>query len=110
MKVTGIQITSRHLKNGFDRSLWKWIIASFYHHLKNGCRENASFADIVTRIFHLARQCISISYSFMRRNGNSFAHKLAKLNKMFVEIRVWVKEMPFKAYADILSGCSNEIE
>lgn len=59
--------------------------SKMYHHLKKGLIENTSSGNIVEDIFHLAKHCSSIAFSFVRRSGNSVAHNLAHVSKNFEE-------------------------
>ncbi|KAL2939927.1 hypothetical protein RDABS01_001309, partial [Bienertia sinuspersici] len=58
-----------------------------YYHLSKRKSDSTSFGLIVQDILWQGSKCLSISYSHVKRNGNTVAHHLAKLSETFNELR-----------------------
>lgn len=71
--------------------------------LKNGKEDQTSFGFITRDIQELAKSCRSISFEFVRREGNKVAHKMAHISCKFGELRVWMEEVPTEANSYVLS-------
>uniref|UniRef100_A0A803LJT5 RNase H type-1 domain-containing protein n=1 Tax=Chenopodium quinoa TaxID=63459 RepID=A0A803LJT5_CHEQI len=62
--------------------------------LDKGKKENSIFGMILNDICHFTDQCNSISFAFVRRNGNKDAHALAKLSLSLGVLNVWLEDIP----------------
>lgn len=71
--------------------------------LKHGAEDNTSFGVITRDILELAKSCCSISFNFVKREGNKVAHNLAHLSCNFGELRVWKEEVPIEANSYVIS-------
>lgn len=67
-----------------------------------------TFAINVKDILCLVSGCTSIVYSHVKRSGNKVAHHLAKINRMFGELRVWIEEVPHEVHEFVMSDLSSE--
>lgn len=65
-----------------------------YKSLKDGTAEPSQFGSIIRDIRQYAVKCSHISFSHVRRLGNSVAHCLAKLSNQSEGLLVWLEDYP----------------
>ncbi|XP_048493657.1 uncharacterized protein LOC125494128 [Beta vulgaris subsp. vulgaris] len=65
-----------------------------YHQLTSRKAPSSSFGNVVNDILVMSRACDSVSFSFVKREGNRVAHNLAKGSENVVEELVWLEDYP----------------
>uniref|UniRef100_A0A803MR69 Reverse transcriptase zinc-binding domain-containing protein n=1 Tax=Chenopodium quinoa TaxID=63459 RepID=A0A803MR69_CHEQI len=70
--------------------------AENFHSLLSWCKakENSYFGQIVADILHLSHSCSFFAALHIGRKGNGAAHKLARISKNYLKMRVWIEEIP----------------
>ncbi|KAL2931486.1 Phenylalanine ammonia-lyase 3 [Bienertia sinuspersici] len=66
-------------------------------HLSKEKTDHLSYGSIIKDIKLLSRECQCISFTFVKREGNKVAHKMARLSCNYAEYRVWLEEFPMEA-------------
>ncbi|KAL2940934.1 hypothetical protein RDABS01_029284 [Bienertia sinuspersici] len=92
-------MAARHaLKIAVEAGLRKVILETdckkLVNHLKKGCCDLTYFGRVVSDILQIASVCNEISFSHVKRSGNLVAHKLARISKDYVDMIVWMEEVP----------------
>lgn len=67
------------IEAGFRSLVVETDSQKLYNYLSKGRKASSSFGMLVSDIQVQARLCTNVVYSFVRRNGNRIAHKLAKI-------------------------------
>lgn len=83
-----------NLEAGFSKFIIEVDNLKLYSHLAKGISEPTFFGGVIADIRHLTKMCQQLSFSFIRRSGNSVAHALAKLSFKYDDFRVWLECIP----------------
>ena len=75
------------MEAGFRNFLLEIDNIKLHTHLHKKKVTSSSFGRVVRDIVMLANSCESVSFAFVRREGNKVAHRLAKLSELFGDVR-----------------------
>ncbi|KMT10358.1 hypothetical protein BVRB_5g121070 [Beta vulgaris subsp. vulgaris] len=78
------------MEAGFVHFVLETDCVTVFEALKKGKREASPFGLILHDIYVLVSQCGSVSFSLVRRTGNSVAHSLTKKSLEVDELIVWL--------------------
>ena len=75
------------MEAGFRNFLLEIDDIKLHPHLHKKKVTSSSFGRVVRDIVMLANSCERVSFAFVRREGNKFAHRLVKLSELFGDVR-----------------------
>ena len=89
----GVQVA---LEAGFTSLVLEVDNLRVYHGLHQRKIDTSPFGIVLRDVLQFEGQCRSLSFSHIKRQGNSVAHKLAKLSKEYARMNVWLEEAPLE--------------
>lgn len=101
----GIRTTIESSFNSFILEMDSMLVFEAFKRRK---KESSEFGLVLNDINMLLQQCTNVSFTFVRRNGNMVAHRLAKRNLITEFLLVWLEETPEDVMEVVASDLGSE--